>query len=34
VNTIHGGTPSSGSGSHATISPELFHFCRSAVAKL
>ena len=34
ANTIHGGTPSSGNGIQIRISPLLFHFCRSAVAKL
>ena len=34
MNTIHGGTPNSGNGIHMMISPLLFHFWRTAVAKL
>ena len=34
ANTIHGGTPNSGSSARRNTSPLMFHFWRSAVAKL
>jgi hypothetical protein len=34
TNTSQGGTPNSGNGIHIRISPLLFHFWRSAVARL
>ena len=34
ANTIHGGTPNSGSRARRKTSPLMFHFCRTAVAKL
>jgi hypothetical protein len=33
-NTSQGGTPKSGSSARRNTSPLMFHFCRSAVAKL